>query len=74
MSTQSWGFGNCVEIFSSAAPACACGSDLTPMLYRESKVWDLLDQINQLTLDYIWKQLPSTTRRKKLTKRTLGLN
>jgi hypothetical protein len=47
---------------------------LKSAIANQRKVWDLLDQMNQLTLDYMWKKLPSTTRRKKLTKRTLGLN
>jgi hypothetical protein len=34
----------------------------------------LLGQMHKLALDYMWKHLPSTTRRKKLSKKTLGLN
>jgi hypothetical protein len=34
----------------------------------------LLSQMQKMTLDYMWKRLPSTTRRKKLSKKTLGLN
>jgi hypothetical protein len=30
--------------------------------------------MNHLTLEYMWKTLPSTTRRKRLSKKTLGLN
>src|SRR5882724_10421103 len=41
---------------------------------RKRKVWDLLDQMNHITLGYMWKTLPSTTRRKPLSKKTLGLN
>jgi hypothetical protein len=41
---------------------------------NQRKVWQLLEQMNQLTLDYMWKTLPSTTRRKRLSKKTLGLN
>ena len=33
-----------------------------------------LDQMHQQTLDYMWKHLPSTSRRKRLTKKTLGIN
>jgi hypothetical protein len=34
----------------------------------------LLADMHQLTLDYMWKHLPSTSRRKRLSKKTLGLN
>jgi hypothetical protein len=34
----------------------------------------LLSQLHQLSLDYMWKQLPSTARRKRLSKKTLGTN
>jgi hypothetical protein len=40
----------------------------------QRKVWDLLDQMNQITLHYMWKNIPGTTRRKKLSNKTLGLN
>jgi len=41
---------------------------------NQRKVEALLSQMHQLTLRYMWKILPSTTRRKRLTKKTLGLN
>jgi hypothetical protein len=34
----------------------------------------LLSQMHRLTLDYMWKNLPSTVRRKRLSRKTLGLN
>lgn len=34
----------------------------------------LLKQMHRLTLDYMWKHLPSASRRKQLSKNTLGLN
>jgi hypothetical protein len=34
----------------------------------------LLRQMHRLTLDYMWKHLPSPSRRKRLSKNTLGLN
>ncbi len=40
---------------------------------NQRKVWKLLEEMNQLTLDYMWKTLPSTSRRKRLSKKTLGL-
>jgi hypothetical protein len=47
---------------------------LKSAITNQRKAWDLLDQMNQLTLDYMWENLPSTTRRKRLSKKTLGLN
>jgi hypothetical protein len=41
---------------------------------NQRKVWALLNQMNQLTLHYLWKNLPGTVRRKRLSKKTLGLN
>ena len=47
---------------------------LKSAIANQRKVWDLLNQMNQLTLHYMWKTLPSTTRRKRLSKKTLGIN
>jgi hypothetical protein len=41
---------------------------------NQRKAESLLSQMYQLTLDYMWKHLPSTSRRKRLSKKTLGLN
>jgi hypothetical protein len=41
---------------------------------NQRRVWTLLDQMNQLTLAYMWKNLPGTARRKHLSHKTLGLN
>jgi hypothetical protein len=41
---------------------------------NQRKAWAIMAKMHQLTLKHMWKHLPSTTRRKKLTKRTLGLN
>ena len=41
---------------------------------NQRKMESLLSQMYQLTLDYMWKHLPSTSRRKRLSKKTLGLN
>lgn len=41
---------------------------------NQRKVETLLSQMHQLTLHYMWKNLPSTLRRKRLSKKTLGLN
>ncbi len=47
---------------------------LQEAIANQRKVWDLLLQMQQQTVAYMWKNLPSTSRRKRLSKRTLGLN
>ena len=47
---------------------------LKAAIANQRTAWDLLDQMNQITLNYMWKHLPSTSRRKKLNKKTLGTN
>jgi hypothetical protein len=47
---------------------------LSQAIQRNRKAWELLEQMHQQSLEYMWKTLPSTTRRKRLTKKTLGLN
>jgi hypothetical protein len=41
---------------------------------NQRQIESLLAQMHQLTLAYMWKRLPSTTRRKRLSKKILGLN
>jgi Family of unknown function (DUF6788) len=47
---------------------------LKAAIANQRKVQSLLNQMHQITLDHMWKNLPSTVRRKRLSKRTLGLN
>jgi hypothetical protein len=47
---------------------------LSLAIANQRKAESLLSQMHQLTLRYMWKKLPSTTRRKRLSKKTLGLN
>ncbi len=47
---------------------------LKQAIANQRQIEDLLNQMHQQTLDYMWKNLPSTSRRKKLSKKTLGLN
>ena len=47
---------------------------LSHAIANQREAWDIMEQMHRLSLDYLWKNLPSTTRRKRLTKRTLGLN
>ena len=42
-------------------------------IQNNRKAWEILEQMHQLSLDYMWKNLPSITRRKQLSKKTLGL-
>jgi hypothetical protein len=45
---------------------------LKEAIANQRQVWDLLAQMQRQTLSYMWKNLPSTTRRKRLSKKTLG--
>jgi hypothetical protein len=47
---------------------------LKAAIANQRKVESLLSQMHLFTLDYMWKHLPSTSRRKRLSKKTLGLN
>lgn len=47
---------------------------LKAAITNQRKASDLLSQMQKLSLQYMWKKLPSTSRRKRLTKKTLGLN
>lgn len=46
---------------------------LQEAIQNQREVWDLLTQMQQMSLDYMWKNLPSTKRRKQLSNKTLGL-
>jgi hypothetical protein len=62
------------------------GKTVTVALSREQFEWmqaaiqnqrqadDILVRMQKLSLKYLWENLPSTTRRKRLSKKTLGLN
>ena len=43
-------------------------------IQRNRKAWEILEKMHQQSLAFMWKTIPSTTRRKRLTKKTLGLN
>jgi len=47
---------------------------LKAAIANQRKAESLLSQMHQLSLNYMWKKLPSTARRKRLSKNTLGLN
>ena len=41
---------------------------------NQREVWDILMQMQHLTADYMLQHLPNPPRRKRLTKKRLGLN
>lgn len=47
---------------------------LKAAIANQREVESLLSELHRMTLDYMWKNLPSTVRRKTLTKKTLGIN
>ena len=47
---------------------------LKSAIANQRKVWELLVQMQGLTLQHMWKTIPGTARRKRLSKKTLGLN
>jgi hypothetical protein len=47
---------------------------LQTAIANQRKAWNILAQMHRQTLEYMWKSLPSTSRRKKLNKKTLGIN
>lgn len=47
---------------------------LRAAIANQRKTDVLLEQMRQVALDYMWKNLPSTSRRKKLSKKVLGIN
>lgn len=47
---------------------------LKKAIANQRRAWSLLEQMQRLTLQYFWKNLPEPRRRKSLSKTTLGLN
>ena len=47
---------------------------LKQAIANQREAESLLRQMHRLTLDYMWKNLPSTSRRKRLSKKILGTN
>ncbi|HOY59214.1 MAG TPA: hypothetical protein PK640_13905 [Verrucomicrobiota bacterium] len=47
---------------------------LKEAIANQRQVWDILLEMQRQTVAYMWKNLPSTSRRKRLSKKTLGLN
>ena len=47
---------------------------LKAAIANQRKAWKILEQMHCYSLQHMWQNLPGTTRRKKLSKKTLGLN
>lgn len=47
---------------------------LQAAIANQRKVWEILLRMQQLSVRHMCNTLPSTTRRKRLSKRTLGVN
>jgi len=47
---------------------------LQAAIANQREVWKTIEEMQQLTLQYMWKHLPSAPRRKSLSKKTLGVN
>ena len=47
---------------------------LQEAISNQRRVWDILLKMQQQSVVRMWKNLPSTTRRKRLSKKALGLN
>ncbi len=47
---------------------------LKAAIANQRKAWNILEEMHRHTLQHMWQTLPETTRRKKLSNKTLGLN
>ena len=47
---------------------------LKAAISNQRELEEMLSQMQRMSLDYMWKNLPGTTHRKRLSKRTLGIN
>lgn len=47
---------------------------LEKAITNQREVWDVLMQLQQMTAEYMFGNLPNPPRRKRLTKKRLGLN
>ncbi len=47
---------------------------LRDAIANQRRVWAILEKMHRITLRQMWKTLPSTSRRKRLSKKTLGVN
>ena len=47
---------------------------LKAAISNQRELEEMLSQMQRMSLDYMWKNLPGTTHRKRLSNRTLGIN
>ncbi|MFH0794983.1 MAG: DUF6788 family protein [bacterium] len=47
---------------------------LQQAIAQQREVWDTLEQMQRMTLQFMWDNIPGTARRKRLSNKTLGLN
>jgi hypothetical protein len=47
---------------------------LKTAIANQRQAWAILEQMHRFTLQHMWQTLPGTTRRKRLSNKTLGLN
>jgi len=47
---------------------------LQAAIANQRRAWAILEKMQRHALQHMWKTLPGTARRKKLSQRTLGLN
>lgn len=47
---------------------------LKEAISNQRQAWDLLTRLQRLSMKFMWDHLPGAPRRKRLSKKTLGLN
>jgi hypothetical protein len=47
---------------------------LKQAIANQRKAWAILEKMQRLTLEYMWKTIPGSVRRKSLSKKTLGVS
>jgi hypothetical protein len=47
---------------------------LRQAIANQREAWRIMEEMHRVSLAYMWQNLPSTTRRKPLSKKTLGTN
>ena len=47
---------------------------MTRAIQNQREANEIMELMQRLSLDYLWTHIPSTARRKRLSKKTLGLN
>jgi hypothetical protein len=47
---------------------------LKAAIANQRAAWEIMERMQRLSLRYMWGNLPSTSRRKRLSQKTLGLN